>query len=201
MPEETLLKLRRAFPNARLKQTYGLSETGTLRSKSQSDNSVWVKVGGDGFDVKVVDDVLWVRAAANMVGYLNAPNPFDAEGWLCTGDRVEVDGEYMRILGRDSDIINVGGQKVFPAEVENVLLQAPGVSEASVFGSRHPLMGSVVNARVSLDADEERDAAIERLRRHCRDHLAKYKVPVRFEIVQAEAQHSARYKKLRQPVS
>jgi acyl-CoA synthetase (AMP-forming)/AMP-acid ligase II len=160
-----------------------------------------VKVGGDGFDVKVVDDVLWVRAAANMVGYLNAPNPFDAEGWLCTGDRVEVDGEYLHILGRDSDIINVGGQKVFPAEVENVLLQARGVAEASVFGVRHALMGSVVHARVSLEADEDRDEAIERLRRHCRERLAKYKVPVRFEIVQAEAQHSARYKKLRQPVS
>src|SRR6266851_4782470 len=81
-----------------------------------------VKIGGQGFEVKVVDGVLWVRSEANMVGYLNAPNPFDQDGWMCTGDQVKLRGEYMRILGRESEMINVGGQKVFPAEVETVLL-------------------------------------------------------------------------------
>ena len=45
----------------------------------------------DGFEVKVVDNILWVRSEANMVGYLNAPSPFDRDGWLCTGDMVETD--------------------------------------------------------------------------------------------------------------
>ena len=123
MPAATLEKIHRIFPNTRLKQTYGLSEVGVLRSKSREDNSVWVKIGGNGFETKVMDGVLWIKSESNMVGYLNAPDPIDEEGWMCTGDQVEVEGEYIRFLGRNSEIINVGGKKVFPSEVESVLLE------------------------------------------------------------------------------
>ena len=198
MPEATLSKVRSIFPNAQIKQTYGLSELGVLRSKSEGDGSVWVKVGGAGFEIKVIDGVLWVRSEANMVGYLNAPSPFDADGWMCTGDQVEVKGEYIRFLGRKSEIINVGGQKVFPVEVETVLLQDANVREATVYGVKHPLMGQVVHARVSLFQAEAAEQLTERLRRLCLTQLAKYKVPMRFVMVDEEAQHGARFKKLRQ---
>ena len=197
MPEATLAKAHRIFPNAQIKQTYGLSELGVLRSKSESDASLWVKIGGDGFEVKIVDDVLWVRSEANMVGYLNAPSPFDAEGWMCTGDHVETKGDFMRIAGRKSDMINVGGQKVFPAEVETVLLEAPNVREATVYGGPHPIMGNVVLARVSLAEPEPAESVTERLRAHCVKRLQKFKVPVRFAVVAQGAQHSDRFKKVR----
>ena len=198
MPEATLVKVRSIFPNAQIKQTYGLSELGVLRSKSADDGSVWVKVGGAGFEIKVVDNMLWVRSESNMVGYLNAPSPFDSEGWMCTGDQVEVKGEYLRFLGRKSEIINVGGQKVFPVEVETVLLQDSNVREATVYGVKHPLMGQVVHARISLHQPEEPEVLTERLRRLCLAQLTKYKVPMRFVIVDEDAQHGARFKKLRQ---
>jgi len=197
MPEATLAKVRAIFPNAQIKQTYGLSELGVLRSKSESDASLWVKIGGDGFEVKIVDDVLWVRSEANMVGYLNAPSPFDDDGWMCTGDHVETKGEFMRIIGRKSDMINVGGQKVFPAEVETVLLEAPNVRDATVYGGPHPIMGQIVLARIALDEPEAAESVTERLRAHCVKRLQKYKVPVRFTIVAGEAQHSDRFKKVR----
>jgi long-chain acyl-CoA synthetase len=198
MPEATLSKVRSIFPNAQIKQTYGLSELGVLRSKSEDDTSVWVKVGGAGFEIKIIDGVLWVRSEANMVGYLNAPSPFDADGWMCTGDEVEVRGEYIRFLGRKSEVINVGGQKVFPIEVETVLLQDSNVREATVYGVKHPLMGQVAHARISLYQAEAPESLTERLRRLCLTKLAKYKVPVRFVIVDEEAHHGARFKKLRQ---
>lgn len=197
MPAATLQKLREVFPNARVKQTYGLSELGVLRSKSENDDSVWVKIGGSGFETKIVDNILWVRSEANMVGYLNAPSPFDEEGWMCTGDQVEVRGEYMRILGRKSEMINVGGQKVFPAEVETVLLEAANVREATVVGTPHPVMGQIVTARISLHEPEEPRALTERLRKHCLERMARYKVPVRFVVVAEEDQRSARFKKTR----
>jgi acyl-coenzyme A synthetase/AMP-(fatty) acid ligase len=197
MNEATLKKVREVFPNATAKQTYGLSELGVLRSKSESDDSVWVKVGGDGFEVKVVDHQLWIRSEANMVGYLNAPSPFDAEGWMCTGDQVEVNGEYMRILGRKSELIFVGGDKVFPAEVEAVLLQDPNVREATVYGAKHPMMGQIVQARVCLHEPEETAAMTARLRRLCVEKLARFKVPVRFQVVDDGTQHSERFKKIR----
>ena len=197
MTDATLKKVREAFPNARLKQTYGLSELGVLQSKSESDHSVWLQIGGKGFETKVVDGVLWVRSEANMAGYINAPNPIDAEGWMCTGDRVEVRDGYLRFLGRDSEIINVGGKKVFPAEVETVLLEADNVCEASVSGLRHPLLGQVVQAHISLDRAEEYDAMRERLRDFCLERLARYKVPMHFVVIAKEEQHSRRFKKNR----
>jgi acyl-CoA synthetase (AMP-forming)/AMP-acid ligase II len=196
MPEGTLKKIAELFPRARLQQTYGLSELGTLRSKSQSSDSVWVKVGGQGFETRVVDGILQVRSELAMVGYLNAESPFDSEGWLSTGDRVEQRGEYFRILGRESDIINVGGQKVFPAEVETALLEADNVDDATVFGEKHPLMGSVVMARVKLRKPEASGELRVRLRKHCLERLASYKVPVRFHATD-EDQYNLRYKKQR----
>ena len=197
MPETTLLRIQKVFPNAGIKQTYGLSELGVLRSKSQSDDSLWVKIGGHGFDVKVEDHILWVRSEANMVGYLNAPSPFDGDGWMCTGDQVEVQGEYMRIVGRKSEVINVGGQKVVPVEVETVLLQADNIREATVYAVTHPLLGQVAQARVSLEEPETPLALTERLRKFCVDRMAKYKIPMRFVIIPEDEQHNERFKKIR----
>jgi long-chain acyl-CoA synthetase len=196
MPEGTLKKVAEIFPEARVQQTYGLSELGTLRSKSEGPDSVWIKVGGEGAETRVVDGILQVRSDLAMVGYLNAPSPFDRDGWFSTGDRVEQRGEYFRVLGRESDIINVGGQKVFPTEVETVLLEADNVDEATVYGEQHPLMGSVVMARVRLRDPEPPGELRARLRRFCRERLAAHKVPVRFRVTDAE-QHNLRYKKQR----
>lgn len=197
MNASTLAKVRDIFPNAQIKQTYGLSELGVLRSQSESDDSVWVKIGGAGFEVKIVDNILWIRSEANMVGYLNAPSPFDNEGWMCTGDQVEVRGEYMRILGRKSEMINVGGQKVFPVEVENILMEAGNVREVSVFGKPHPIMGHVVHAKITLNEPEDTLQATERLRKFCLERMAKYKVPVKFVFIDSHEQHNVRFKKIR----
>ena len=127
MPESTLTRLHSLFPKIKLHQTYGLIELGVLRSKSKEDNSLWVKVGGEGFQTRIVDNILQIKAESAMIGYLNAPSPFTEDGWFITGDSVETDGDYIKILGRKSEIINVGGEKVYPAEVENVILEINNV--------------------------------------------------------------------------
>src|SRR6185503_11306385 len=104
------------------------------RSQSRESGSLWMRVGGEGFETKIVDGRLFIRAAAAMLGYLNAPDPFDAEHFFDTGDLAEVDGEWLRILGRRSEVINVGGNKVFPLEVENVLLDLANVEDVTVHG-------------------------------------------------------------------
>lgn len=198
MPESTLQRLHQIFPNLRLQQTYGLSELGILRSKSKDSGSLWVKVGGEGFETKIVDGILWIRAQSAMLGYLNAPSPFDEEGWMNTGDMVEVEGEYVRILGRKSEIINVGGQKVYPAEVESVLLQMDNVRDAVVIGEKNPITGNIVTARVNLFEPEDSKAFKQRLRVFCRDKLASFKIPVKVEI-SGQEQYNARYKRMRRP--
>jgi len=196
MSDSTLQRVRESFPNAELKQTYGLSELGVLRSKSEGSTSTFVRLGGAGFEVKIVEDTIWVRSEANMIGYLNAPSPFDSDGWFCTGDKVEQKDGFLRILGRESDVINVGGQKVFPVEVETVLCGADNVRDAVVRSAAHRLLGAVVHATVTLVRPEEPASVRERLRRHCAGLLARYKVPVTIEIVE-NMDVTGRYKKQR----
>lgn len=196
MPASLLARLHAELPWVRLHQTYGLIELGVLRSKSRGNDSVWVKLGGEGFETRVVDGLLEIKAASAMLGYLNAPSPFTADGWFRTGDAVEVDGEFVRIIGRASELINVGGEKVYPQEVEAVILEAGNVAEVTVYGERNALIGNIVCARVRLDAPEEPDAAAIRLKRYCRERLPSFKVPVKV-VLDDGIQHGDRFKKLR----
>jgi len=196
MPESLLKRIHQTFPNARFLQTYGLTELGVLRSRSKDSGSLWVKVGGEGFETKVVNGVLWVRANSAMMGYLNAPNPFDESGWMNTEDMVEVDRSFIRILGRRSEIINVGGQKVFPAEVESILMEMENVLDACVRGKKNPITGNIVVARLSLEKPEELSRLKKRVWKFCKERLEPYKLPVKIEIAK-EAQYSDRFKKVR----
>lgn len=196
MPLQTLQRLHLALPNVRFKQTYGLTELGILPTKSRDDNTLWIKMGGAGFEYKIIDNVLWIRSDMALLGYLNAPVPFDTEGFFNTQDVVEIDGDYLHILGRRSEIINVGGEKVYPSEVENVLLEVSNVAEATVVGCPNPVTGMVVKATLSLVHTEDLQTVTKRVRQYCRQRLEAFKIPVVIEIA-TEKQHSDRFKKIR----
>lgn len=196
MPQHTLDRVRELFPGVLLQQTYGLSELGVLSSKSREDGSLWVRLGGHGFATKVVEDVLFVKSEYAMLGYLNAPSPFDADGWFNTQDKVEVDGEWFRILGRVTDLINVAGQKVYPAEVEEVIIGLDNIQDVAVYGEHSALLGQLVVAKVVTDAPEPVEALKQRIRKACRARLAPFKVPAKVVIAEAGL-HTARMKKTR----
>lgn len=200
MLESILKHFHMLFPHIQMLQTYGLSEVGILSSKSRSSDSLWVKVGGVGFETRVSDSMLQIRAESGMLGYLNAPSPFTEDGWFQTGDAVEVDGEYIRILGRKSEVINVGGEKVFPAEVESVICELDNVAEVTVYPEKNAIFGNIVCAKVRLRSHEEHKQFILRLKKHCRQRLAPFKVPVRVTIA-SNRQHTPRFKKQRSAFS
>ena len=154
-----------------------------MRSKSKSSDSLWVKIGGEDFQTRVVDGLLEIKAKSAMLGYLNAPSPFTEDGWFKTGDEVLVDGEYFRILGRRSEMINVGGQKVFPAEVESVIQEMPDVEDVAVTGEVNPMLGNIVKARVKLSSGESSTDFKKRLRAFCKGKLESFKVPQKVEII------------------
>lgn len=196
MPQSTLDRLVEAFPGVSLQQTYGLSEVGVLRSQSREDGSLWVRIGGEGFQTKIIDGVLWIKSDYAMIGYLNAPSEFDAEGWFNTRDQVEVEGEYFRILGRVTDIINVGGQKVYPAEVESVILGIDNVLDVAVFGESNSLIGEIVVAKVVLEQSEPASSVKKRIRLECLSKLHPFKVPSKV-VISEKALHNVRQKKSR----
>jgi acyl-CoA synthetase (AMP-forming)/AMP-acid ligase II len=140
--------------------------------------------------------MLEIKAQSAMLGYLNAPSPFTEDGWFQTGDAVEVDGEYLRILGRQSEIINVGGEKVYPAEVESVLQLMEGVEGVIVTAESNPITGQMVKARVKLHTGETLSAFRKRMQLFCQDRLPRFKIPQKVIIVTEEI-HGERFKKMR----
>jgi acyl-CoA synthetase (AMP-forming)/AMP-acid ligase II len=196
MLESTLRRLNEALPWVEFSQTYGMSELGILRAKSKASDSLLVKIGGEGYETKVVDDMLWIRARSAMLGYLNAPSPFDASGWLNTGDEVRVEGDYLRILGRRSEVINVGGEKVYPAEIESVIQLLPNVEEVIVRGESNPITGQMVVAHLKVIEPEDPIMLRQRIREACRRQLADWKVPAKV-LLASETMSSGRFKKMR----
>ena len=131
-----------------------------------------------------------------MLGYLNAPSPFTEDGWFITGDAVEVDGEYIKILGRKSELINVGGEKVYPAEVESVLQTMDGVDEVVVNSEPNPLTGNIVVARVRISTGESLGEFRKRMRSFCKGKLSRFMIPQKVVIADSEL-HGERFKKMR----
>lgn len=196
MPDYTLKKLNRTFPLVKLQQTYGLIELGVLRSKSKSDDSLWVQVGGDGYKTRVVNGILEIKAESAMLGYLNAESPLTKDGWFITGDRVEIEGDYIKILGRKSELINVGGEKVYPQEVENIIIGMDNVLDVTVYGEKNAITGNIVCAKLTLKQIEDKKDVMARLRSFCKNKLQAYMIPVKIVIMEA-TQHNERFKKIR----
>lgn len=196
MPESTLKAVYDAFPSVKLKQTYGLTELGIFSTRSKKSNSGWLEIGGEGVVTRVVDDILQIKTPSSMLGYLNAPSPFTDDGFYITGDRVEVDGNYYRILGRDSEIINVGGEKVYPAEVESVLLEMPNVKEVLVTGKSSPVMGNIVCASFVLSENENQSDLVKRVHEYCKSKIEPFKIP-KIVLISKNSFMSDRLKKAR----
>jgi acyl-CoA synthetase (AMP-forming)/AMP-acid ligase II len=120
------------------------------------------------------------RMAAGYAGGASLDDRVDAEGFVRTGDHARVDPEgFVWIEGRTSDLINRGGNKVFPEQVEEVLRLAPGIKEAAVVAWPDERLGEVPVAVVVGDVDEAVLIAL------CREHLAPYKIPVAFHRLSA----------------
>jgi acyl-coenzyme A synthetase/AMP-(fatty) acid ligase len=184
MPESLLLRLKAAFPRVRFIQTFGTSETGITRTVSPEAGSTFLRFEDPDIEWKVIDDELWLRSRTQIAGYLNASNErFTADGWFRTGDKVEQGPNgTIRILGRMGEMINVGGEKLMPAEVESVVLGVPGVADCRVHGEAHPLTGQTVAVDVvSFTTDQE--ALRSAIRIACRERLARHKIPTRVTFV------------------
>ncbi len=185
--ETGLVNLKTMFPKAKTIQKYGTSEFGSPRSKSREGNGLWIHMDNENCKTKVADETLWVKSNGSMLGYLNAPQPEIVDGWMNTGDRVEVEGEWIRILGRESDIINVGGEKVYPSEVENILSELDFIEDVLVYGEENAIMGNMVCARIKtvIEADAENKKTYRKLlRTHCLQHLEPFKIPSKLEFTQ-----------------
>ena len=157
MDQPTLDALCELLPNVEFRQTFGMSELGILRVKSKSSNSLFMKIGGEGIETRVVDSVLEIRSQTRMIGYLNAESPFNDEGWYNTKDIVEERDGYFKVIGRTSEVINVGGLKFMASEVERVALQFNHVELAKAEAKPNPITGQHVELTIQFAPNHEVD--------------------------------------------
>jgi acyl-CoA synthetase (AMP-forming)/AMP-acid ligase II len=168
VPDALLDQLQAAFPTAKISQIYGATEFGQNMTVRDGRSGLPVDgIAGSGLEFKVVDDELWVRSTTMMSGYYGEePIP---EGWRPTGDLVEIVGDRIEFRGRRSEIINVGGVKVHPFAVENVVSPVPGVALARVFGRKNALVGSIVAIEVLPEPGSDHDKIADAIRQACSD--------------------------------
>ena len=195
MPQSLLLKLKEVFPKVKFLQTFGTSETGISTTSSKSSNSLFMKLEDINGEYKIVENELWLRSKTQVLGYLNASmDSFTSDGWFKTGDLVEVDGEYIKIIGRAKEVINVGGQKVLPSEVESIILEMEEISDCMVYGEKNAITGQTVVCDVVLNKNIENIK--KRVRVFCKDRLEAYKIPTKVNVVD-KTNFSDRFKKIR----
>jgi acyl-CoA synthetase (AMP-forming)/AMP-acid ligase II len=150
MDEGTLKTLSNLLPKVDFRQTFGMSELGILRVKSEASDSLYMKIGGEGVEWKVEEKLLLIRSESRMLGYLNAPSPFDSEGWYQTNDLVEVKGDYIKVIGRNNDVVNVGGLKFLLSEVERVAYDHEDVELVNAISKPNPITGQHIEIEIQL---------------------------------------------------
>ncbi len=191
MDQPTLDALCELLPNIDFRQTFGLSELGIVRVKSEARDSLFMKVGGEGVETRVTDRVLEIRSKTRMIGYLNAESPFDEDGWYNTKDIVEERDGFYKIIGRISEIINVGGLKFMASEVERVALQFDGVELAKAEAKPNPITGQHVELTVQAAPDYKIDK--NKIKVFLSQTLPDHMLPKRIKVSEVSVGH--RFKK------
>jgi acyl-coenzyme A synthetase/AMP-(fatty) acid ligase len=190
--DQTVLdSLRAAYPRARIAHAFASTEAGVAFDVDDGlagFPAEFVDEPKGSIELKVQDGTLWIRSARTAVQYLGAaPVLPGADGFIDTGDMVELKGGRYYFRGRRGGIINVGGLKVHPEEVESVLNADPRVRMSLVKSKRNPITGAVIVAEVVLKDSPADDAAAdilkEELLESCRRNLVKHKVPALLRFV------------------
>ena len=198
LPPELMAEIERRL-DAPVLEAYGMTEachqiaSNPLPPAPRQPGSVGV---GTGVEVAVLDGS-GASLPAGTPGQvaIKGPNVIDGyaanpkanaesfiDGWFLTGDQGVLDERgYLILIGRIKELINRGGEKISPREIDEVLLRHPAVAEAVAFGATHPTLGEEVAAAVVLRGH----ASEQELLAHCREHLAAFKVPRRLHIVEA----------------
>jgi len=174
-------RLSERFPNARITHIYASTEAGALfsvKDKRAGFPADWLSRNIDGVALRIRNGLFEVRSPRNMRLYASGhASPFTEDGWLMTGDRVQVKGDRVYFAGRADNVINIGGAKVVPEEVEKVVLGVKGVVDVCVTGAKNALTGFVLKAEVVPDPEIDKHLLRRNIAQHCHSLLPAHMVP------------------------
>ncbi|MCC5853782.1 MAG: AMP-binding protein [Alkalimonas sp.] len=180
-----LNQLQQCFPQARLRHIYASTEAGVGFSVTDGQAGFPRKYLDEGFkdlQFKVDDNQhLWLKRSTPFAATLQAR--LDSAGFLDTEDLVRVTSDRVYFLGRASGVINVGGNKVHPEQVEQRLLEVDGVAQARVYGKSSSILGQLILAELVPVPGADTDAVLQQVRLHCQQTLERYQTPYKFKWV------------------
>ena len=197
MPEGLLSKLSKYLPRTKFLQTFGTSETGIVKTKSFSSSSTFLTIDDPTVDWKVVNNELWLKTKTQISGYMNVAEQAINDGWFKTGDLVEMlDSNYFKIIGRKKEVINVGGEKVLPAEIEDLLMTLEQIVDCTAFSIPNGITGQAVGVRIVPEIGVDLKILKKEIRLISRKQLESFKVPVKI-MFESNLKHTDRFKKER----
>lgn len=182
-----------AFPGAKIRHIYASTEAGagfSVADKLAGFPAEFIDNPPPGLELRVEDNRLHFKN--NLIGkdYVGTSNTIvDADGFIDTGDVVERrDGRYY-FRGRANGVINVGGNKVYPEAVENLLKELPGIAFIRIYGSKSSIVGELVGADVVLEEGENEQEVLAQLRAYSAKRLKSFERPIKYRFVD-EIDHS-----------
>ena len=183
MDKQLLKTLQQKLPNTQFYQAFGTTETTNIRTYTLADTD-YFKPGVEGQDYIIKYGQLFLKLSQSFVTDLS--NQMDIEGeWYATGDLVETNElGYIRITARKNEIINVGGEKVSPHEVEHVILEIPGVVDVKVFSEHNLIMGQIVKATIVVEESYKETISKKYIIDFFKLHIADYKIPQKIEFAE-----------------
>jgi acyl-coenzyme A synthetase/AMP-(fatty) acid ligase len=188
--QAVLDSLKAQFPKAGVGHAYASTEAGVgfeVNDGREGFPAALIETGAGAVEMRVIDGSLRLRSPRAASRYLNADAPalVGADGFVDSGDMVELRGDRYHFVGRRDGIINVGGLKVHPEEVEAVINRHPAVRMSLVKGRRNPITGAIVVADVVLnDAAATQAGLRESILAACRAELAPFKTPATVRFVE-----------------
>ena len=184
--QSILTQLAQLFPNARLVHIYATTELGRCFSVTDGragfPTTYLEKISSDGVELRIHEGELWVRSANRMNGYVDQPDA-KLDEWISTGDLTETRGDRVFFVGRKSEIINVGGNKVHPYEVERVIREFPDVVDVRVYGKSSSIAGELVSCEIIVANGADAVAVKRSVTTKCVELLTEFQRPRVIEVV------------------
>ncbi|RJX72382.1 long-chain fatty acid--CoA ligase [Vibrio sinensis] len=188
--QNILTALSNSYPNTNIIHIYASTEAGVgfaVRDKKEGFPSDFLEPeSGLVSQLKVESGLLWIKSRHGCTHFVRGALDVDADGFINTGDLVEVKDKRVYFLGRASGSINVGGNKVMPEKIESALEESPLVAMARVFAKKNPVLGALVATDIvptDIGATYTNKELKAVLIEHCRKRLEAFEIPVMFRQI------------------
>lgn len=185
MPEYVIAKLKKQLPHVKLKDVYATTQGLRRKKILDASDEEYCKWGEEGIDFKIENDELFLHAPESLQYIIKENKVLNAPEWIATGDLVERNANgYYKLIGRSSELINTGGEKLSPRLMETALRALPQIKDIKIYAEKSLILGELVCADVVKSDGYTNDEVKQYIRNYAREKLRPMEVPVKINFVE-----------------